>query len=130
MARDSIHLTGMRFFAYHGVNQFEKDRGQHFEVDVEMARDLKLPGQTDDLEDTIDYSRVFSTVRAVVEGTKRNLIERVAEDVAQAILRDFDVESVRVTLSKPNAPIEGAEFDTVAVEIVRDRSDIDAAGNS
>lgn len=127
MANDRIHLCGMTFFAYHGVNPSEKKQGQRFVVDVEMAKDLRRPGLTDDLCDTVNYSRVFRTVKEVVEGTNRDLIERVAEDVARAILEEYKVESVRVLLKKPEAPIGNAVFDTVAVEIFRDRSDIDAA---
>ena len=127
MANDRIHLHGMTFFAYHGVNPSEKKQGQRFVVDVEMEKDLRRPGLTDDLCDTVNYSRVFRTVKEVVEGTNRDLIERVAEEVARAILEEYKVESVRVLLKKPEAPIGNAVFDTVAVEIFRDRSDIDAA---
>ena len=128
MAIDSIHLRGMTFFAYHGVNAFEKEQGQRFVVDVEMFRDLRRPGQTDALGDTVDYSSVMRAVKGVVEGAKRNLIEKVAEDVARTILKRYEVDSVRVVLRKPEAPIEGAVFESVAVEILRDRSDVVSDG--
>ena len=129
MALDRIHLRGMNFFAYHGVNPSEKEQGQRFVVDVELERDLRSPGATDDLEDTVNYSEVFRTVRQVVESPSRDLIERVAEGVAQAILRQFDVESVRVVVKKPEVPIGQANLDYVAVEIARDRSDVESNRN-
>ena len=123
MARDRIHLRGMTFFAYHGVNDSEKKQGQRFVVDVEIVRDLRRPGQTDALDDTVDYSSVFRAVKRVVEGTGRNLIESVAEEVASAILEGYEVDSVRVVVKKPDVPIEHANLDHAAVEIVRDRCD-------
>ncbi len=130
MASDRIHLRGMTFFAYHGVNPSEKDQGQRFVVDVEMVRDLRRPGQTDDLGDTVNYSDVFRSVKKIVEGKRRNLIESVAEEVARSILEQYEVESVRVVLRKPEVPIQRAILDCAAVEIVRDRSDVDAGGST
>ena len=120
----------MTFFAYHGVNAIEKEQGQRFVVDVEMARDLRRPGQTDALGDTVDYSSVFRAVKRVVEGTGRNLIESVAEEVAGAILEGYEVDSVRVVVKKPDVPIEYANLDYAAVEIVRERSDGTLGGSN
>ncbi len=127
---DRIQLRGMTFFAYHGVNDSEKEQGQRFVVDVEMVKDLRRPGHTDALGDTVDYSSVFRTVKRVVEGASRNLIERVAEEVARAILAGYEVESVRVVVKKPDVPIEHANLDYAAVEIVRTRSDGDMGGSN
>ncbi len=114
----------MTFFAYHGVNTSEKEQGQRFIVDVEMEVDLRRPGRSDDLDDTVNYSEVFHTVKSVMEGRGRNLIESVAEEIARAILRQSKVESVRVAVRKPDVPIDGAILDYAAVEVYRDRSDV------
>lgn len=118
---DWIHLTGMRFHARHGVHPDERSLGQTYVVDVSLAHDLSRAGRSDDLADTIDYGLVFRVVREVVQGEPRNLVERVAEDVASQLLRRTAARSVRVRLHKPNPPIEGADLDEESVEIERAR---------
>src|ERR671920_2279251 len=86
---DEILLEGMRFYAYHGVNAEERTLGQRFMVDVVLAVDLRRPGQSDDLADTVSYSAVYKVVREIVEGEPRNLIEAVAEEIAAEILAEF-----------------------------------------
>src|SRR5215213_4523063 len=86
---DEILLEGMRFYAYHGVNPEERSLGQRFTVDVALAVDLRRPGQSDDLADTVSYSAVYKVVKGIVEGRPRQLIEAVAEEIAAAILTEF-----------------------------------------
>ncbi len=118
---DRILLTGLTFFAYHGVHEEERRLGQRFGVDVGVELDLRHAGSTDDLNATVSYSDVFAIVRGVVEGRPRNLIEAVAEDVATAVLAIDAVEAVTVRLTKPWAPIRGMTEGAVAVEIRRER---------
>lgn len=118
---DKIIMNGMRFFGYHGVLAEEREQGQLFMVDLELSLDLKPAGDTDNLELTVSYADVFESVGEVVTGAPRNLIEAVAESVANNVLEKFKpVREVKVTLKKPQAPIQGA-FEYMAVEIVRTR---------
>ena len=128
MQGDKILLEGMAFYAYHGVNESEKTQGQRFIVDVEMTADLSKAAETDDLEDTVNYSRVFRLVKEIVEGPSRDLIETVAGEIARQVLQDFSVEQIRVKVSKPDVPLKGAELKGAAVEIVR-RRDSGHGGN-
>ena len=121
MQGDKILLEGMEFYAYHGVNESEKSQGQRFIVDVEMTADLSRASETDDLEDTVNYSRVFRLVKEIVEGPPRDLIETVAGEIAIRVLEDFAVEQIRVRVSKPDVPIRGAKLRGAAVEIIRRR---------
>ncbi len=116
---------GLRIFAYHGVNPEEKEKGQPFVLDITLYKDLSLPGATDDLNDTVDYSRVAKTAARVMLAQKDDLIERAATRVAEAVLADFPVREVTVLLKKPRAPIAG-DFDYVAVEITRRAPEEDA----
>ena len=118
---DHIILEGMQFFGYHGAHPEERKLGQRFSVDVWLGLDLRTAGTSDDLAQTINYSGVYQTVRMVVEGEPQQLIEAVAEQIATAILAAYPVEEVRVRVNKPGAPIKGAVFATVAVEITRQR---------
>jgi dihydroneopterin aldolase len=123
-SRDEILLEGMRFYAFHGVNPEERVSGQRFTVDVTMAVDLRAAGESDDLEATVSYSAVYKTVRRIVEGEPRNLIEAVAEAVAAAILVEFPpVTRVTVTVRKPEAPLRGSFLDAAGVRIIRDRGE-------
>lgn len=120
---DKIYIRGLRVFAYHGVNPEEKEKGQPFELDVTLAVDLSRPGRTDDLNDTVNYSKVAKCVLRTMQAGKDDLIERAAERVAQAVLGEFPlVQAVTVLLKKPRAPI-AADFGYVAVEITRSRGD-------
>lgn len=118
---DRIILTGMRFFGYHGAIPEENRLGQEFRVDVEMTAHLQAAGQSDDLEKTIDYSKVYTIAKEVAEGPAVKLIETVAERIAGRILESFPVQEVVVRVHKPSAPIPGI-FDCVTVEIRRRRA--------
>lgn len=116
---DEIALTGMRFYGYHGCLPEERQQGQTFLVDLSMRLSLAAAGQTDDLRQSVDYAQVFALVRGVVEGEPVQLIETVAERIAQTVLGAFpQLFSVEVTVHKPDAPIPG-NFQDVAVHIVR-----------
>ena len=115
---DKIVIKGLRIFAYHGVNPEEKEKGQPFVLDITLYKDLSLPGATDDLNDTVNYSRVAKTATRVMLAQKDDLIERAASRVAEAVLAEFPVREVTVRLKKPRAPIAG-DFEYVAVEITR-----------
>ncbi len=119
VTEDKIILQGMVFYGYHGVNPEERIQGQRFVVDLELSRDLSQAGRSDDLSATVNYSSVFKVAREVVEGEPCNLLEAVAERLADAVLARFAAEAVKVRIRKPWAPIKGSVIDWVAVEIVR-----------
>ena len=121
---DRIFLRGMRFMACHGVLPHEREVPQPFEVDVEMGLDLRAAGESDDLDDTVNYAEVYDVVSTVLTVTRKYLIEAIAEEIADDLLRDFDVlRLVRVTVHKPAAPIDGI-FSDVGVSILRRRKDL------
>lgn len=121
MSDDKILLQGMVFYGYHGVNPAERELGQRFVVDLELTTDLAAAGNSDDLGMTVNYASAFKVAREVVEGQAANLIETVAERVAAALLNRFPLESVKVRVRKPWAPVKGSVLDWVAVEIIRNR---------
>ena len=119
---DQICITGIRGTGNHGVFDHERRDGQEFIVDVELEVDLARSAASDDLADTVDYGTVASDVHALITGEPYDLIETLAEEIATACLRHRAVESVTVTVHKPQAPIT-VPFDDVAVRITRSRSD-------
>ena len=117
---DKIQIRGLRVYAFHGVKPEEKEKGQPFLLDVDMSMDIRPAGLSDDLADTVNYSKVAKRTVAVMLAEKNDLIERAAERVAQMILEEFPVKEVMVRLKKPRAPV-AADFEYVAVEIIRRR---------
>lgn len=123
---DRIIIKGLKLYAFHGVNPEEKENGQDFILDISAYLPLAKAGKTDNLEDTVSYAKIIKLTRAVFTAEKYDLIEKAARKVAAEILKTFDmIESITVTLKKPDAPIK-ADFDYVAVEISLSRKDMEA----
>ena len=119
--QDRIHLEGMIFYAYHGVNPEEQELGQRFVVDLQVELDLAAAGCSDALAETVSYTHLYRTVRAVVEGERYKLLEAVAEAIAQRVLASFPVSAVRTRVKKPSPPIRDAVLEGVTVEVYRKR---------
>lgn len=118
---DSIQLTGLEFYGYHGALSEETQLGQRFTVHLTMYLDLRRAGQADDLNETVDYAQVYESVRNIVEGPAVRLIERLAEQIAKSVLDGFPLlEEVEVVVEKPGAPIPGV-FGNVSTRIRRKR---------
>jgi dihydroneopterin aldolase len=120
--QDRIVLADMVFQARHGVFDGEKVDPQRFEVDVELWLDLQPAGLEDDLARTLDYGRVYDTVRTIVESTTFNLIEALAEAIAHELLADFPpLAQAVVRVRKPEVKL-GGPLAYAGVEIHRRRS--------
>jgi 7,8-dihydroneopterin aldolase/epimerase/oxygenase len=109
----------MRFTAAHGYHEWERRQAQPFEIDVELHLDLRPAGLADDLVQTVDYGRVYDTVRTIVQTRTFKLLEAMAESIADALLVD-GVEAVVVRVRKPKVQL-GGPLDHAAVEIHRSR---------
>ena len=116
---DVIHLRGLEFYAYHGVMPEEQVLGQKFLIDMDLFCDLRLAGSSDQVGDTIHYGEVYQVIEACVTSDRHQLIERLAENIAQRVMARFSCTSVRVEVHKPQAPIPGI-FRDVSVEIWRE----------
>lgn len=118
---DRISLTGLSATGYHGVFESERREGQTFIADVVIELDTRAAARTDDVADTVDYSQIATRVVEHITGVPVNLIETLAENIAQDILGRYLVTAVEVTIHKPQAPLETV-FADVAVNIRRERS--------
>lgn len=121
MMPDRIILHGMVFYGYHGQREEERRLGQRFEVDVEMEADLRAAGNSDRLEDTLDYGRAYQVVREVLEGAPYHLLEAVAEAVAARLLAALPASAAIVRVRKAAVPLPGP-IAYAAVEVVRRRN--------
>jgi len=116
---DAIHLCGLEFYAYHGVMPEEQVLGQRFLIDMDIFTDLRQAGSSDQVGDTIHYGEVYQLIKACVTEDRHQLLEHLAEEIAQRVLKQFSCASVRVEVHKPQAPIPGI-FRDVSVEIWRE----------
>ena len=118
---DKIIVKDLKLFCYHGVNPEEKIDGQNFIFDIEACVDLSVPCVTDNVDDTVSYAKIIKAVRRVAQSEKNDLLERVAQRVADELFNEFEkIDSLVITLKKPEAPIK-ADFGYVAVTIERSR---------
>ena len=118
MSTDSITLTGLRITAHHGVFDFERENGQEFVIDVTVWLDFRAAASGDDLARTIHYGELAVEVADAVRRDPVDLIETLAERIADVVLAHEAAERVRVTVHKPQAPIE-IPFADVSVQIER-----------
>jgi dihydroneopterin aldolase len=117
---DRVAVRGIAARGFHGVFDFEKQDGQTFAVDVVLGVDTRPAAASDDLADTVDYGAVAAAVVAEIEGPSLDLVETLAQRVADACLAFDGVGAVEVAVHKPEAPV-GVPFSDVVVTIVRTR---------
>lgn len=118
---DELAVTGIECFGHHGVFDFERREGQIFVVDLVLGLDTTPAARTDDLHETVHYGTLVDAVKSAVETDPVDLIETLAQRIADVCLLDDRVEWTRVTIHKPDAPID-ATFSDVALTITRKRT--------
>ena len=126
---DELTVTGIACYGHHGVFEREKREGQSFVVDLTLGLDTRAAATSDDLRDTVDYGSLVAAVKAAVEADPVDLIETLAQRLADVCLRDVRVEWARITVHKPDAPIE-AKFADVTLTITRSRPESSTASSS
>jgi dihydroneopterin aldolase len=110
----------VRFYAYHGVTSEQQVVGAWFSVDVELAYDLRPAAVSDDLRATIDYGAVATRVVEIGTAQRVKLIERLAGQLAEALLREYPCHEARVRVRKLAPPMGGLPG-TPGVEVTRRR---------
>lgn len=116
---DIIRIDNLEVYAYHGAYDEEKEKGQYFYVNAELYTNTRKAGMNDDLDASTNYGTVCDFIHDFMTKHTYDLIETVAEQLAQALLLEFKlVKSVLLEIRKPHAPIE-KEFESVSVEIER-----------
>ncbi len=117
---DRIEVSGIRAWGTHGVLDHERELGQEFVIDLAVGLDLQPAAESDDLADTVDYGDLAHRVAELVGGEQHQLIERLAERIANMVLTDGRVREVTVTVHKPSAPFT-VPVDEAAVTLTRTR---------
>jgi len=113
---DQLHIAELRFTCVVGVNPHEQREAQEVAAHVTLYADLSAACRSDCLTDTVDYKAVKLDILAAVRGKRFNLIEHLAQRMADVCLAHEPVKRVTVTLEKPGA-LTGAR--SVWVRITR-----------
>ena len=116
---DCIRIKSLKVEARHGVYEFERKKDSTFELDIEIYLPLEKSGQSDKLDDTIDYGDIVSISKKAFAEKNYNLVEAAAESVCEKLLDALNVAKVILRVRKPHAPID-ADFDTIELELIRE----------
>ena len=116
--QDELSIYGIECRGHHGVFDFEKREGQTFVIDLTLGVDTTPAARSDELHDTVDYGSLVNAVKDAVEQDPVDLIETLVQRIADICLLDARVQWTRVTVHKPDAPID-ATFRDVALTITR-----------
>lgn len=116
-----INLNDMVFYGYHGVHPEERSLGQRFVVNITITSDSRYDNQIYELEDTIDYTKVYATIKHIMETRKFQLLEKCANTIIDELFFAFKkIIYLRVSIKKPSVPING-HLSSVEVEIERSK---------
>ena len=100
---DIIFLHNMKVDAVIGIWDWERKIRQTVEIDLDMAADIRKAAETDDVADTLNYKLVAKRVQSFVAESEFQLVETLAERVAEIVLNEFRVPWVRVRINKTGA---------------------------
>ena len=112
---DIVEINGLHVRAEVGFSAHELGKLQELNITIHLRTSIKKAGETDRVEDTINYKTITKNVLFHVENKKYNLIEAVATDVARICVVRHGVPSVKVIVEKPNA-LQFAESPSVTIE--------------
>ena len=97
---DYITIDSLRIQGAHGHYEHERQVEQEFLISMKVGIDAKEAGKSDKLDDTIDYDKLRSIAQEVFKGKSYYLIEALAEEIAQEILKETSVKEVTISIQK------------------------------
>ncbi|MCW9707466.1 dihydroneopterin aldolase [Fodinibius salsisoli] len=104
---DTLTLKKLHFTAYHGFYEKERQEGNEFEVDLVFSAYLKTAGESDQLDDTIDYQQVVQIVQDIMEGPPQKLIETLTKRIGDQLFERFEqAQTLEVAVRKLNPPLD------------------------
>jgi len=107
-APDTIFLHELKVETIIGIWDWERKIRQTVSIDLEMGTDIRRAAETDSIDDTLNYKAVAKRVRQFVADSEFQLVETMAEKIAELVLQEFEIPWIQVRVSKPGA-IRGAK---------------------
>ena len=112
---DIVYIRDLRIETVIGIYDWEREIRQTVSLDLEMGTDIRKAAESDAIEDTLDYKSVAKRLIAFVEDSEFQLVETMAERIADIVLNEFDVPWMKLRLSKPGA-VTGSQDVGVIIE--------------
>ena len=113
---DKVFINNLQVETIIGIFSWEREVKQVVSVDLVMDFDNKKAAKSDDIEDSLDYKKIGKRVTNYVERSRFKLVERLAEQIAKLVLKEFPVSSLTVSVTKPGS-LRGSE--SVGISITR-----------
>ena len=113
---DKVLIKNLQVETIIGIFNWEREVRQVVSIDLEMEFDNKVAAKSDDIEDALDYKKIGKRVSSYVERSKHKLVERLAEQIAKIVLKEFPVSNLTLSVTKPGA-LRGSE--SVGIKITR-----------
>ncbi|WP_006787754.1 dihydroneopterin aldolase [Thiorhodospira sibirica] len=115
---DTIYIRDLRIETVIGVHAWEQRIRQTLRLDLELETDIRPAAHSDDIADTLDYVMISERVRTLLDQHQFQLMEALAEHIANTLLHEFAISRLRLSLSKPGALSSARE---VGIQIERSR---------
>jgi len=112
---DKIFLNDLQIDTIIGIYDWERETLQTLSFDLEMDWDIAKAAKSDDIEDTLDYGAIATTIVTFVEASRYQLIETLAEDLAELLLQSYPIPKLKLILSKPVA-LHGQNIARIVIE--------------
>ncbi len=110
---DIVYIEGLKTDAVIGVYDWERSIRQTLVLDLELASDNRAAAATDGIADAVDYDAISKRILAYVQASEFELIETLAERVADIVLSEFNIPWLRLKLSKPGAVAEAKDVGVI-----------------
>ena len=112
---DIVYISDLRIETVIGIYDWERKIQQTIRIDLEMGTDIRRAAATDSIEDTLNYKAVAKRLIAFVEASEFQLVETMAERIADIVIGEFGVPWLRLKLHKPGA-VRGSRDVGVLIE--------------
>lgn len=112
---DIVFIRELKVDTVVGIYDWERRIRQSVVLDIEMGSDIARAAKTDRIEDALDYKSVAKRVAGYVRESEFQLVETMAEKVAELVMEEFKVPWIKITLNKPGA-VSGSKSVGVIIE--------------
>ena len=113
--KTNIKLNNIKLFGYHGIEEYEKKNGQLFEIDIDAC--IFYSSNDDSIYNSLDYKKLYSDIVYIFNKKRYNLIETLAMDIINYIKLNYKVNTLIVSIRKPDVSIEG-ELDSAEIRMI------------